>query len=274
VSTYFAFSDESGEYKQNRSEKFIKSSPYYIRATLLILASDWKELNTKFRNNKEKFNLPLEKEIKWSYIWPLKQYLEYGQSIPEKKPFYFLKDKDYNEIIKFIDSSLKFLSELNYVKIIITVTSNKHCKTASRNDIYKWHIQDQMERIEMELQKQEDNLCVFFIDSITEKNNKLLRDSYFDLYQNGDFIERYSHIIDSLNIEYSHHSSGIQFVDYIVGSFRGFLRGYENSKEIYKNRIRPYLRTGNNNEILGYGIKEVPTNKEEVRTYIKEILEK
>lgn len=67
MSIYFAFSDESGGYEKNRNEKYIKSNPYYNRATFLILASDWKKLNTKFRKIKEKFHLPLEKEIKWSY---------------------------------------------------------------------------------------------------------------------------------------------------------------------------------------------------------------
>lgn len=184
---------------------------------------------------------------------------------------HFLKNKDYNELINFIDSSLTFLSGLNYVKIIITVTSNMHRPKIDENNIYKMHIQYHMQRIEMELQRQEDTLCVFFIDSISEKNNKLFRDVYFDLYQHGDFIKQYSHIIDSLNIEYSHHSVGIQFADYIAGSFGGSLKGYKCSKKIFNNRIAPHLRTRSNLEIFGVGIMEVPTNNE-VRTYIKEKL--
>ncbi len=108
---------------------------------------------------------------------------------------------------------------------------------------------------------------------LTLRRNKLFRNIYFDLYQQGDFIQNYSHIVDSLNLQYSHHSLGIQFADYIAGSFGGFLKGYENSKKIFKNRIRPYLRAGDNNEILGFGIREVPKNKE-VRAYIKKKLNK
>jgi len=89
--------------------------------------------------------------------------------------------------------------------------------------------------------------------------------------QKGDFIQHYSHIKDSLNLEYSHHSVGIQFADYVAGSFGGFLKGYEKSKEIFNKRIRPYLRTGRNREILGFGIMEVPTS-DKVRTHIMEKL--
>ena len=271
MSIYFAFSDENGEYKKDMNEKFIKSSPYYVRATFLMLASDWKKLNMGFRRIKQRFKLPLEKEIKWSYLWPLRNYQRDGRDIPENKPFYFLKDRDYNEVIDFVDSSLTLLSDLNYVKIIITITSNRHCPRINENDIYKMHIQDNMQRIEMELQDQEDNLCVLFIDSVSEKRNKFLRNVYFDMCQKGDFIQHYSHIKDSLNLEYSHHSVGIQFADYVAGSFGGFLKGYEKSKEIFNKRIRPYLRTGRNREILGFGIMEVPTS-DKVRTHIMEKL--
>ncbi|HRD23088.1 MAG TPA: DUF3800 domain-containing protein [Candidatus Hydrothermia bacterium] len=268
---YFAFSDENGEYKKDMHEKFIKSSPYYVRATFLMLASDWKKLNVRFREIKQRFKLPLEEEIKWSYLWQLKKYKRDGRNIQENKPFYFLKNRDYNHVIDFVDSSLELLSDLSYVKIIITVTSNSHCPRINENDIYKMHIQDNMQRIEMELQDQEDNLCVLFIDSISEKKNKFLRDVYFDMCQKGDFIQNYSHIKDSLNLEYSHHSVGIQLGDYVAGSFGGFLKGYEESKKIFNNKIKPYLRTGSNKEILGFGIMEVPKN-DEVRTHIEEKL--
>ena len=68
MSIYFAFSDENGEYKKDMNENFIKLSPYYVRATFLMLASDWKKLNMGFRRIKQRFKLPLEKEIKWSYL--------------------------------------------------------------------------------------------------------------------------------------------------------------------------------------------------------------
>ena len=237
MSIYLAFSDESGGYIKDRNNGFINANPYYERATFIILASDWKDINMKFRRIKKLFNIPLEKEIKWSYLWSLYKIQRNGLNISEKKPFYFLKDREYNELLNFIDSSLTLLSELNYVKIIITVTSNIHCPRINEGDIYKMHIQNTMQRIEMELQNLEENLCVLFIDPVSEKRNKFFRNTYFDLCQQGDFIQQYSHIMDSLNLQYSHHSLGIQFADYISGSFGGFLKGYEGSKKIFKKRL-------------------------------------
>jgi hypothetical protein len=67
MSILFEFSDESGDYKQDRTEKFNQKTPYYVRATLLLNASDWKELYNRFHYVKKKYKLP-SKEIKWSYL--------------------------------------------------------------------------------------------------------------------------------------------------------------------------------------------------------------
>lgn len=169
-----------------------------------------------------------------------------------------MKGIGFNKLIGFVYSLLMLLSDLSYIKIIITVTSNRDCPRIKENEIYKMYIQEIMQRIEMELQNKEENLCVLFIDPISKEKNKIFRNIYFRLYQNGDFIEHYSHIKDSLNIEYSHHSVGIQLADYIAGSFGGFLKSHQISKNIFNNRKRPYLRIGDNGEILGFGIREVP----------------
>jgi len=104
--TFFAFSDESGDYKSERDKKFISSNPYYVRATFIIRASDWKNLNQQFLEVKRNYNLPLEKEIKWSYIWNLHRYQARNTQIPSNKPYYFLHSFDYRDLIKFVDSTL------------------------------------------------------------------------------------------------------------------------------------------------------------------------
>lgn len=269
---YFAFSDESGDYRLNGDQNFITKNPYYVRATLLMQASEWKVLNNEFVKNKQKFDLPLEQEIKWAYLWTLLTYQKNSKPIPMDKPFYFLKDKKYSQLIDFVDSSLELLSDLSYVSIIITLTSNKNCpRITKENYILGWHLQELMQRIEMELQSNDENLCVLFVDPVSKEKNKLFREIYFNLYQHGDFIQRYSHIKDSLNIEYSHHSVGIQLADFIAGSFSGFLKGYANSKDIFTDRIKPYLPTRYDGDILGFGIREVPSDNR-LRNYIRDKL--
>ncbi|MGB3346116.1 MAG: hypothetical protein WBA71_02515 [Candidatus Humimicrobiia bacterium] len=100
-----------------------------------------------------------------------------------------MKGIGFNKLIGFVYSLLMLLSDLNYTKIIITVTSNRDCPRIKENEIYRMYIQEIMQRIEMELQNKEENLCVLFIDPISKEKNKIFRNIYFRLYQNGDFIE-------------------------------------------------------------------------------------
>ena len=71
------------------------------------------KFNKGFRDMKKSFDLPLEKEIKWSYHWSLQKYQKNSRTIPENQPFYFLKDIDHNEVINFLDSSLRLRSDIN-----------------------------------------------------------------------------------------------------------------------------------------------------------------
>lgn len=100
------------------------------------------------------------------------------------------------------------------------------------------------------------------------KKSKLLRDTYYDIFSDGDFIEEYTHIKDSLNLEYSHHSIGIQLADYIAGCTVGILRQYVTSIEFFNQSIRPNLRTYRS-QIFGAGVIEVPTNQDHRDRLIK-----
>ena len=268
---YFAFSDESGAYKKEKGKKFLKKHPYFIRATYIIKGTEWKLLSQTYRNLKEKYRIPLNKELKWSYIWSLRSYQKNNKSIPTDKPFYFLKDIDYHELINFVEETLYLLNHhLSYAKIIITVTFNNSDLNFSDVEIYKMHLQDLMQRIEMELQSSEENLAVLFLDPISEEKDKLLREAYHSLYMEDDFIKRYSHIKDSLNFENSHQSVGIQLADYIAGCFSGFLKDFERSIKLFCETVAPLLRINpRNRDPFGYGIVEVPKNRS-----IRNILQK
>ncbi len=45
---FFAFSDESGKHKKERTDKFILKNPYYCRSVVLLEADDWIKLKDKF----------------------------------------------------------------------------------------------------------------------------------------------------------------------------------------------------------------------------------
>lgn len=266
MNTYFGFSDECGTYKKEKCKKHLKAHPFYIRSTLLINAKDWKQLNNNFRDLKRDSGLPNEIEIKWAYLWQLRNFQKNGQRVPSKKEFKFLESFDYHELIDFVEKSLSLIHDINFKKIIITHTDNKNCPRIAEKELLKMHLQEHMQRVEMQIQSRiQENLAVLFFDPVSEQTDKNLRDIYFDLFNSGDFIVSYKHIKDSLNIEHSHQSVGIQLADYISGTYSAILKGqgnsnYDRGKKMFYDHVYPYLRKYNGT-IWGAGIREVPSDE-------------
>lgn len=258
MSIYFAFSDECGTYQQFRTESFRRAFPYYLRATFFMLASEYKSLSAQFHTLKESFDLPTDKEIKWAYLWELRHYQTRNIPVPATKPYHFLEPINHHTLIDFCEASLGLLTQLTEVKTILTLTDNRTCRAINERDFHKMHLQELMQRVEMDLQTNAENLAVIFLDPVSNARNKQLRDAYFDLFIGGDFIRQYCHIKDSLNFEDSIHSTGVQLADYLAGVSVGFFKGYNRSKSIFCGKVKPLLRKSSTGTIEGYGIREVP----------------
>lgn len=71
MTIYFAFSDEHGSYSRLKTPGFLRAHPWYIRSVVIIDAEQWKILENGYTELKIKNELPIEKEIKWSYLWSL-----------------------------------------------------------------------------------------------------------------------------------------------------------------------------------------------------------
>lgn len=113
-----------------------------------------------------------------------------------------------------------------------------------------------------------EDLVVLFFDPLGENKSKFLGELYFEIHANGDFFRNYTHHKVSFNLEFSHHSTGIQLADFLASVLIGTLKGYDRSVQIFNKAIRPALRDYKY-KILGVGIFEVPTNPNE-RHKIKE----
>ncbi len=278
MSIYFGFSDECGSYQYKKTKSYLRAHPHYIRSTLLIKADEWKLLNKSFIALKTLYDLPLEKEIKWAYLWQLREYQIKKQIIPTNKDIKFLEQYDYHDLIEFVDKCLNLLNELEFKKIIISHTDNVNCSKINEKAMLKMHLQEHMQRIEMQIQtRSEENLAVLFFDPVSENTDKLLRDIYFELFNSGDFIHSYKHIKDSLNIEHSHQSVGIQIADFISGAFSAFIKGrsgqnYERGKQIFYKYVHPNLRKYNGT-IWGVGIREIPSDMSYRRSLSDEMKE-
>ncbi|MGA1847586.1 DUF3800 domain-containing protein [Deferribacter abyssi] len=277
MSTYFCFSDEAGYYKQDMSNRQLRSHPFYVRVTLMMNSNEWKTLNDEFRKLKEEYNLPLAKELKWSYLWLLRKFK--NKEIPDDHEIKFLDNFNYHTLVEFVEKSLMLINRLKYKKIIVTYTRNSKNYKIKEKEMLKFHLQEHLQRIQMELQFNRENLAVLFIDPINNEKNEFLRKIYFDLYNNGDFIKNYNCIKDSLNIENSHHSVGIQITDYIAGVFLSFLKSSKREKNYFQgmqmffNYIYPNLRRVLNGNVIGYGIREVPKDDEERQWCMKKLKE-
>jgi len=261
--TYFCFSDECGDYKPNLTGKQLRNHPFYIRTTLLMNSNEWKTLNLNFRELKNKYGLHMSKEIKWANLWTLRNFQKNKKKIPDNYRLQHIEHIDYHRLIDFVDESLGLVNTLNEKKIISTYTKNSNGYSINEKSMISFHLQEHMQRLEMELQVDEGNLGVLFFDPVGNEKNEMFRQIYYELFENGDFIEKYKFIKDSLNIENSHHSVGIQIADYISGAFSSILKAsidndYSLGVKMFYDSVYPNLRRGWNGEIQGYGIREVP----------------
>lgn len=264
--TYFCFSDECGDYKPSMSAKQLRIHPFYIRTTLIINSNEWKTLNSNFKGLKSKYGLPISKELKWANLWTLRNFQKNSKPIPDKYDIKYVEHIDYRKLIDFVDESLALINNLNEKKIIATYTKNPIALGTNEKSILSFHLQEHMQRIEMELQVDEGNLGVLFFDPVSNDKNELFRQIYNDLFENGDFVKNYKFIKDSLNIENSHHSVGIQITDYISGAFSSILKAsidndYSRGVKMSFDHVHPNLRRSWNGTIQGYGIREVPRSK-------------
>jgi hypothetical protein len=268
MSVYFVFSDESGCYEKIRNDNFIRAHPFYCRASLIIDSDDWVSLKEKIYKLKKDYGIPLENEVKWSYLWSLKKD-KMNDTLNNTKDYYFLKDFSYDHLFDYIKCCLESLIKCSYCKLIFTVTLNdtKYTSNISKPKIYRFHIQDAMQRIEMEIQN-DRNLAILFLDPISNKTDKLIREAYNAIFLSGDYISEYRHIKDSLSFEISQHSFGIQLADYCVGIFNSVLKNRSNSKEIFNSILLKLLRKNPCGDSIGFGITEVP-KKKSAREFIR-----
>ena len=281
MSTYFGFSDECGDYIQGISERQLRTHPYYIRSTFIINSLEWKKLNNLFKQLKLAYRLPAHQEIKWSYLWQIGKIQREKKVIPDNEPYKFLESYDYQELLQFVDDGLNLINQLDYKKIILTYTNNSFTNRHSAKYILKFHLQEMMQRIEMDLQHDSNNLAVIFIDPVNEEKNKYFREIYFELFANGDIVNEYNHIKDSINLEFSHHSVGIQIADFICGAFSSILKcgnneNYKRGTDMFFKSVYPNIRTFKG-RMHGYGIREVPqesTLREQLIRKIETLSEK
>jgi hypothetical protein len=271
---FFAFSDESGKYKKDRTDKFISKNPFYCRSVVLLEAGDWIKLKDKFHYLKKKLlGIGHEQEVKWSYIWSLFKHSQKKESVPKNKPYFYLRHHSLDLLVDFIRKVLQLLSECKSCQIMFTLTFNDREKTMplEMKKIAKCHIGHVWDLAEKEMKKIPESVCVFFLNREEPALEKCLKEVFFEIYRESS-PEKYSRLKDSLNFEYFPQSFGGQLADYCAGVFNGCCRLYPQSIDLFRNQVWVKILR-EQNEALGYGITEIPKNSKN-RAYLKGILEK
>ena len=271
--TYFAFSDESGKYKEERTDKFILKNPFYCRSTVLLEAGEWLEFRDAFDALKKEFLGPnFRQDIKWSYIWSLFKHFQKKERIPSSKPYYPLRGIPLDKLVGLIRSVLQRLVDYRHSRILLTVTSNERGRTKplNTNEIVYQHLQHVLGVIDHELSQIAGSVCIFFLNPEEPRVEKYQKEAFARLFAHTS--GKYSHIKDSLNFELSSQSLGALLADYCAGVFNGCLRLFPQSIDLFRHQLWPKIPR-KKDSVLGYGLAEIPTDRKN-RAFLGGLLER
>ena len=261
MDAYFAFTDECGIYQKNKSEKFLKSHPYYVRATVIISLNDYLLLQDEMIRLKETFNLSSRIEIKWSHLGSAikKNYIRIPHSLSVKQlEGYFFQLFD-------------FLNTLESIKVYFTLTENKETKQIGEIPLLKMHLQNALQKIQSTMSDC-DGFAVVIADDLNDKT-KQLKQAVYELTTAGDYV-KYTNIKKGLYIDFSDQCHGLQIADIYAGAFTATLKYISaSSEEKHKFKLgydlftqKGYKKTRSSfyhppyYDTYKFGVKEVPNN--------------
>jgi hypothetical protein len=260
MAVYFVFSDEAGDYSKYPSQRFLNGHPYLIRAGVLIKGDNWPLLRDAFSSLKGRYPFPKGCELKWSYIGSIMAHRKRGENIPNDREYSPFRDFSNEELLGFVRDTISLLRQYEFCRIVYTITDNSREWHIAKDKLYKMHIQDLMQRTEIQLQDVVEGLAVMLLDPKDEATDSSVRNAYAAIYRDGDFITKYNHITDSLSFALSNQSFGIRFADYSAGIFNNFMREYSVSTGLFKDQVWPLIYKNPIGNPLGWGICEVPTD--------------
>lgn len=276
--TYICFNDESGSWND-------KNLNFYVRASLLVDTAQLKMIENDIVQIRNTLNLSdLKDEIKWQDLWQLRNNFK-ASKIPKGKrlkPIYLYLEnlnKDYHLLIEYCNQVLSLLQKQEYdFRIILTFTEKDKYPNHKEEAIYRFHIQDHLQRIQMQCK---NSIVIIVYDGIDNEKKKLFKEIHKEIINNGDFIKDYKAIYESLLFDDSFDNKLLQMVDFIAGCFLSTLKAikkndnnnYQKAIEFFSQFVYPKLCKTNKGEKWGAGILEVPTNNDK-RDFYKNAISK
>ena len=266
--TYFVFTDEAGAYNKRPNETFRHSHPFYIRSNVCMSADDYRLFQNEIKELNKKYSIPVGEEIKWSDLWEIHK-RKYRAEFLKSKSEDTLKDYYCRVFNRAIDKkSLQFI-------FTITCVYTQLCYH-SEEEMLKFHLQEAMQRMNMDARP--NNFATIIMDELNPEKIKKLKAACHEITVKGDFI-KYKNIYSGVLTESSSQSAGIQLADFAAGIMNGYLRGallsrgrYEFATDLCNKYIFPHLRHHADGRIMGYGIREVPSDTS-IRTKLLPLFE-
>lgn len=268
--TYICFNDEAGNWNNSKDL-------FYVRVTVIVNSIHVKNIEQTISEIRNNYGLvKLDCEIKWQDLWLLRQcFKNNNDKIKDKrinKIYSFLNEKnsDYHLLINYCSDMLSLLN--NYDSEIIATFSSDHIRNKEEN-ILKFHIQDHLQRIQMQC----DGSIIFIIyDSLDDSKQKMLKEIHKSLVIKSDYVE-YNSISETLLFDYSYDNKLLQLADFVAGTIRNTLvaidknstNNYMKSVEFFENYIYPNLARNSNGDYWGVGLKETP-KKDSYREKMKQ----
>lgn len=266
---FFVFTDEAGSYHQCPSEKFRERHPFYIRSAVYMTADDYRLFQSELEDLNRKYKIPVGEEIKWDDLWPVQQ----GEPRAD-----FLKNMTIDTLKGYFRRVFKRAIDKESLKFLFTISCiYSHRCNLSEEEFLKFHLQEIMQRADMDARPK--GFATVVMDELNQEKSKKLKAACHAITVHGDFI-KYQNIYSGILVENSTQSAGIQLADFSVGIMNGYLKGallpkgkYEFATDLFDAFISPNLRRHPSKGIMGYGIREVPSNPE-VRAQLTPLFEK
>ena len=253
---FFVFTDEAGAYNKLPSEPFRRSHPFYIRSNTYLSANDYRVFQGEVQALNKRYGIPVGEEVKWSDLWETKR----GKFRTE-----FLRGLSEDNLKGYYRNVLQYAAAKDSLLFFFTVTCvfTQLCYHSER-ELMKFHLQEAMQRVNMDAQP--DGFATIIMDELTLDKIKKLKSACHEIAVTGDLI-KYKNIYSGVLTENSSQSPGIQLADFAAGIMNGYLRGallsrgkYEFATDLFNKFIRPNLRSHPDGRIMGYGVREVPSD--------------
>ena len=184
--SYFVFTDESGVYQQNPSEKHIRSNPFYVRSYVLISVDDYQQYQKDIKEINREYNISLFDEIKWADL---------RLKINDKPRSNIVTRLTVEQLKSYYHKIFDIASSKKSIRFMFTATkiAKETCNNKS-DTVFRFHLQDAFQRIQMDM-RSIDGFAVFVMDEWNSKTIRQVKDACYDFTMRGDLSDMIIYIV-------------------------------------------------------------------------------